>query len=62
MGRVVTQFLTQKIQRKKQNVCGIFFRNYFATELEHISTLKPRYSEPQYSEFRDVVNKTQLPF
>ena len=24
--------------------------------------LKPRYSEPQYSEFRDIVNKTQLPF
>ena len=25
-------------------------------------TLKPRYNKPQYSEFRDIVNKTQLPF
>ena len=25
-------------------------------------TLKPRYNEPQYSEFRNIVNKTQLPF
>ena len=27
-----------------------------------VSTLKPRYNEPQYSEFRDIVNKTKLPF
>ena len=26
------------------------------------STLKPRYNEPRYSEFCDIVNKTQLPF
>ena len=40
LGRVVTQFLTQKIQRKRQNACNrIFFRNYFATELEHISNI-----------------------
>ena len=26
------------------------------------STLKPWYKEPQYSEFRDIMNKTQLPF
>ena len=25
-------------------------------------TLKPRYNEPQNSEFLDIVNKTQLPF
>ena len=25
-------------------------------------TLKPRYNEPRYSEFRYIVNKTQLPF
>ena len=25
------------------------------------NTLKPRYNEPQYSEFCDIVNKTQLP-
>ena len=25
-------------------------------------TLKPRYNKPQYSEFRDIVNKIQLPF
>ena len=25
-------------------------------------TLKPRYNKPQYSEFCDIVNKTQLPF
>ena len=25
-------------------------------------TLKPRYNEPQCSEFRYIVNKTQLPF
>ena len=30
--------------------------------IEIIHTLKPRYSEPQYSEFRDIVNKSQLPF
>ena len=27
-----------------------------------ICTLKPQYNEPRYSEFRDIVNKTQLPF
>ena len=27
-----------------------------------LSTLKPRYNEPQYSEFCDIVNKTQLTF
>ena len=27
-----------------------------------VCTLKPRYNEPRYSEFRDMVNKTQLPF
>ena len=26
------------------------------------NTLKPRYNEPWYSEFCDIVNKTQLPF
>ena len=26
------------------------------------SSLKPLYNEPQYSEFHDLVNKTQLPF
>ena len=26
------------------------------------STLKPRYNEPRYSEFRNIVNKTYLPF
>ena len=26
------------------------------------STLKPWYNKPQYSEFCDIVNKTQLPF
>ena len=26
------------------------------------STLKPRYNEPQYSEFRYIVNKTKLTF
>ena len=25
-------------------------------------TLKPQYNEPQYSEFCDILNKTQLPF
>ena len=30
--------------------------------IPEVSTLKPRYNEPQYSEFRDIVNKTQLPF
>ena len=25
-------------------------------------TLKPRYNEPRYSEFHDIVKKTQLPF
>ena len=25
------------------------------------SVVKPRYKEPQYSEFRDLVNKTLLP-
>ena len=29
---------------------------------DHFSTLKPRYNEPQYSEFRELVKKTQLPF
>ena len=28
----------------------------------HLHTLKPRHNEPRYSEFRDIVNKTQLPF
>ena len=27
-----------------------------------IGTLKPRYNEPRNSEFRDIVNKTQLLF
>ena len=36
-----------------------FINNNFSFILR---TLKPRYNEPQYSEFRDVVNKTQLPF
>ena len=27
-----------------------------------VGTLKPRYNEPQYSEFGDIVSKTQLPF
>ena len=29
---------------------------------DHFSTLKPRYNKPQYSEFCDIVKKTQLPF
>ena len=29
---------------------------------EKVSTLKPRYNEPGFSEFRDIVHKTQLPF
>ena len=28
----------------------------------YVGTLKPRYNEPRYSEFCDIVNKTQLPF
>ena len=27
-----------------------------------IKTLKPQYNEPLHNEFRDIVNKTQLPF
>ena len=30
--------------------------------LNNVSTLKPRYNEPRYSEFCNIVNKTQLPF
>ena len=29
---------------------------------QYTHTLKPWYNEPRYSEFRDIVNKTQLPF
>ena len=28
------------------------------TEIKKLHTLKPCYNEPQYSEFRDIVNKT----
>ena len=30
--------------------------------IDYLSTLKPRYSEPRFSEFSDIVNKIQLPF
>ena len=33
-----------------------------STSLQHSSTLKPRYNEPWYSEFCNIVNKIQLPF
>ena len=29
--------------------------------IPEVSTLKPQYNEPRYSEFRDIVNKIQLP-
>ena len=29
------------------------------TEIKKLHTLKPCYNEPQYSEFRDIVNKTK---
>ena len=34
--------------------------SYLINPESHI--IKPRYNEPQYSEFRDIVNKTQFPF
>ena len=44
----------------------IHFKNIFTLNTSsfnfYISTLKPRYNEPQYSEFRNIVNKTQLLF
>ena len=46
-----------------------FYKNRFHIEtfmsymnMYHCSTFKPQYSEPWYSEFHDIVNKTQLPF
>ena len=33
-----------------------------STSLQHSSTLKPRYNEPWYSEFCNIVNKPQVPF
>ena len=35
--------------------------NAFCNSTQLGSTLKPRYNEPRYSEFHDIVNKTQLP-
>ena len=34
---------------------------FFLSSLQ-LDILKPRYNEPQYSEFPDLVNETQLPF
>ena len=35
---------------------------YYHYSVKKRVNLKPRYNEPQYSEFRNLVNKTQLPF
>ena len=34
--------------------------NFYIKQIQ--STLKPQYDKPRYSEFRDIVNKTQLLF
>ena len=39
----------------EKNCCVVLYIGLFGT-------LKPGYNEPRYSEFRDIVNKTQLPF
>ena len=38
------------------------FITYFSVTYANFSTLKPQYNKPQYSEFRDIVIKIQLPF
>ena len=51
-------FLIQK-SKKGGGILKIIFTSTF---IYLDNTLKPWYNEPQYSEFRDIVNKIQLPF
>ena len=48
----------------KSHLQEFIFQNFYYYYSEHYSihTLKPWYYEPRYSEFHDIVNKTQLPF
>ena len=46
----------------KTHIFGYFFIEKEKRICVQIRTLKPRYNKPGYSEFHDIVNKTQLQF
>ena len=50
-------------KKSSMNCVRYFLFRLFKVNLGiYPSTLKPWYNEPQYSEFCNIVNKTQLPF
>ena len=77
-GRFVIQLVLHKKNLDKKNIlhyvynswkkiykfiCLEFFHNFSGCmPILLCGTLKPGYNAPRYSEFRDIVNKTQLPF
>ena len=52
--------IVRSVKKRIKNV--IPNRDLSLVSIPTTEVLKPRYSEPQYSEFQDIVNKTQLPF
>ena len=55
--------LKTMVETKKVAGSGVLLLDNYNDRIQVcIFTLKPRYNEPQNSEFLDIVNKTQLPF
>ena len=62
-----TQKCSLKIFKKGSKMISVFFLIFrvrctcMYLSCKHVSTPKLRYNESRYSEFRDIVNKCQLP-
>ena len=55
--------LKTMVETKKVAGSGVLLLDNYNDRIQVcITALKPRYNEPQNSEFLDIVNKTQLPF
>merc|ERR1712001_594706 len=55
--------LKTMVETKKVAGSGVLLLDNYNDRIQVcITTLKPRYNEPQNSEFLDIVNKTHLPF